>query len=262
MSEGTALTVEDVAVDLGGVRVLRSVNLSVDRGELIALIGPNGAGKTTLLRTILGLQATVDGRVLINGKRARPGHVAIGYVPQRHEFAWDFPISVARAVAAGLTGQLGLFRKVGSTQWRAVSDALDRVQMSALADRPIGQLSGGQRQRVLVARALALRPTVLLLDEPFTGLDMPTQELLGQLFSQLAHEGRAVIMATHDLMNAIDTADRIALLNRTMIAVDAPQELMTDPTLWADTFGIGLDSALIRMLQAVRREAVPSGSPQ
>ncbi|MFV0451303.1 MAG: anchored repeat-type ABC transporter ATP-binding subunit [Propioniciclava sp.] len=260
MSEQSALAIKEVAVDLGGMRVLHSVNLVIDRGELVALIGPNGAGKTTLLRAILGLERTAAGRIHVNGRAAGRRRGAIGYVPQRHEFAWDFPISVARTVATGLTGQLGLLRRAGATQWRAVADALDRVQMANLADRPIGQLSGGQRQRVLVARALALRPTVLLLDEPFTGLDMPTQELLGGLFSQLAHEGRAVLMTTHDLINAIDTADRIALLNRTLIAVDTPQGLVAEPNRWADTFGVGRDSALVRMLQAVRRDPISTGS--
>jgi len=244
-----ALEVENIAVDLGGRRVLDFVDLDVRRGELVALIGPNGAGKTTLLRTILGLQRPVTGRVLVEGRPTKPDRAAIGYVPQRHEFAWDFPISVANVVATGLSGQLGMFRRPGAAAWEAVADALDRVRMTELADRPVGQLSGGQRQRVLVARALALQPAVLLLDEPFTGLDMPTQDLLGALFSDLAHEGRAVLMTTHDLLGAIDGSDRIALLNRTIIATGTPAQLVADPDLWAATFGVGPDSALLRMLK-------------
>lgn len=245
-----ALEIGNIAVDLGGRRVLHDVDLTVQRGELVALIGPNGAGKTTLLRTVLGLQPAATGRVLVEGRPTKPGRAAIGYVPQRHEFAWDFPISVANVVATGLSGQLGLFRRPGAASWEAVVDALDRVRMTDLADRPVGQLSGGQRQRVLVARALALRPAVLLLDEPFTGLDMPTQELLAVLFADLAHEGRAVLMTTHDLLGAIDGADRIALLNRTIIATGTPSQLVGDPALWAATFGVGEDSALLRMLKA------------
>lgn len=245
-----ALEIGNVAVDLGGRRVLHSVDLTVARGELVALIGPNGAGKTTLLRTALGLQPAATGRVLVEGRPAKPGRAAIGYVPQRHEFAWDFPISVANVVGTGLSGQLGLFRRPSAASWEAVADALDRVRMTELANRPVGQLSGGQRQRVLVARALALRPSVLLLDEPFTGLDMPTQELLSALFADLAHEGRAVLMTTHDLLGAIDGADRLALLNRTIIAAGTPAQLVGDPALWAATFGVGEDSALLRMLKA------------
>lgn len=251
MTGGAALEIEGVAVDLGGHRVLEGVDVTVDRGELVALLGPNGAGKTTLLRTALGLQPTVTGRVRVDGRTARPGRAAIGYVPQRHEVAWDFPISVADVVMTGLTGRLGLFRRPGRGEWEAVAEALERVRLTDLAHRPVGQLSGGQRQRVLVARALALRPAVLLLDEPFTGLDMPTQELLSRLFADLAHEGRAVLMTTHDLLGAIDGADRLALLNRTIIATGTPAQLTRDAGVWGATFGVGPDSTLVRMMRSV-----------
>lgn len=122
--------------------------------------------------------------------------------------------------------------------------------MSDLAERPIGQLSGGQRQRVLVARALAARPALLLLDEPYTGLDMPTQELLGALFVDLAREGRALLMTTHDLVGALDGCDRIALLNRTVLAAGSPAQLASDPELWMRTFGVAADSVLLRVLKA------------
>jgi manganese/iron transport system ATP-binding protein len=230
--------------------VLTGASLLVERGELVGLIGPNGAGKTTLLRTALGLLHPRTGRVEVEGRPARPGRTPIGYVPQRHEFAWDFPTSVAGTVMTGLTGHLGLFRRPRVAHWEAVADALSRVRMSGLADRPVGQLSGGQRQRVLVARALALRPTVLLLDEPFTGLDMPTQELLSDLFADLAHEGRAVLMTTHDILAALDGCDRIALLNRTVLATGVPGRLAEDRHAWMGAFGVGPDSALLRLLTA------------
>jgi manganese/iron transport system ATP-binding protein len=245
-----ALVIENVSVELGGRLVLTGADLTVDRGELVGLIGPNGAGKTTLLRTILGLLVPSGGLVLVEGQKSKPGCTPIGYVPQRHEFAWEFPISVANVVMTGLTGKLGMFRRPGVAQWEAVADALERVHMSDLAERPVGQLSGAQRQRVLVARALAAHPAVLLLDEPFTGLDMPTQELLSVLFADLAREGRAVLMTTHDLLSALDGCDRIALLNRTIIAAGAPAQLASDPDLWMTTFGIGPDSALLRILKA------------
>lgn len=251
MTAVAALEIAAVAVDLGGRRVLQDVNLAVARGELVALLGPNGAGKTTLLRAVLGLQPTAAGCVRIEGRSARPGRAAIGYVPQRHEFAWDFPISVADVVVTGLTGRLGLLRRPGRSEWEAAADALDRVRLGDLADRPVGQLSGGQRQRVLVARALALRPAVLLLDEPFTGLDLPTQELLSGLFAELAHEGRAVLMTTHDLLGAVEGADRLALLNRTITAIGTPAELARDATVWSATFGVGPDSTLVRMMRSV-----------
>jgi len=246
-----ALSVQNVAVDLGGRRVLQDANLTVHRGELVGLIGPNGAGKTTLLRTILGLLRPVAGQALVEGRPSKPGRTVIGYVPQRHEFAWEYPLSIAGTVMTGLTGRLGMLRRPGAAEWEAVADALDRVRMTDLADRPVGQLSGGQRQRVLVARALALRPHLLLLDEPFTGLDMPTQELLGELFAQLAREGRAVVMTTHDLASALYSCDRLALLNRTVVATGTPVELAAEPEAWMATFGVGPDSPLLRILKAV-----------
>lgn len=251
MSGQKALVVQGLAVDLAGRRVLDGVDMGVERGELAGLIGPNGAGKTTLLRTILGLQRSVAGTVRIEGKAPRPGRVAIGYVPQRHEFAWSYPISVAQVVMTGLSGALGPLRRPRRVHWEAVAEALGRVHMLDLAERPVGQLSGGQRQRVLVARALALQPPLLLLDEPFSGLDMPTQELLGALFADLAHEGRAVLMTTHDLVGALDLTDSLVLLNRTVIATGSPGEIAQETDAWKRTFLVSDSSPLLRMIAAV-----------
>jgi manganese/iron transport system ATP-binding protein len=245
----TALEVAGLSVELGGRLVLTDVDLTVEKGELVGLVGPNGAGKTTLLRTLMGLLRPRTGRVLVADRPMRPGRTEIGYVPQRHEFAWDFPISVENVVMTGRTRKLGLFRRPGVTDWQAVAEALDLVRMTDLRTRPVWQLSGGQRQRVLVARALALRPAVLLLDEPFTGLDMPTQELLSDLVLSLAREARAVLMTTHDLPAALYTCDRLALLNRTVIAAGTPDRLR-DEQLWMDTFGIGAHNPLLKILKA------------
>ncbi|MFV2112949.1 anchored repeat-type ABC transporter ATP-binding subunit [Micromonospora sp. LOL_025] len=236
-------------MDLGGRPVLRDIRLHLDRGELVGLLGPNGAGKTTLLRAILALTRTRAGRVLVEGKPSRPGRSEIGYVPQRHEFTWDFPISVEQAVLTGRTGRLGLLRRPGVADWRAVGEALDRVQLTGLRRRPVGELSGGQRQRVLVARALALAPRILLLDEPFTGLDMPTQELLGDLFTSLAREDRAVLMTTHDLVAAVDSCTRLVLLNGRVVADGQPADLQ-DPELWTTTFGVSATSPLLKLVRA------------
>ena len=250
-NSGRVIDIEALSVQLGGRVVVRDAGLHVDPGELVGLIGPNGAGKTTLLRTVLGLLSPVAGRVRIDGRAARTGRSPIGYVPQRHEFAWEFPISVEHMVMTGRTGKLGLLRRPGVADWQAVGEALERVRMTELRERPVGQLSGGQRQRVLVARALALQPAALLLDEPFTGLDMPTQELLSDLFTSLAREGRAVLMTTHDLAAALYSCDRLALLNQTIVATGTPAELAADPSAWMRTFGVSEHSPLLRILQAV-----------
>ncbi|WP_433532849.1 anchored repeat-type ABC transporter ATP-binding subunit [Micromonospora sp. CA-263727] len=245
----SALEVEDLDVDLGGRPVLRGVRLRVAPGDLVGLVGPNGAGKTTLLRAVLALVRRRSGRVLVAGVPSRPGRAAVGYVPQRHEFAWEFPISVEQAVLSGRTGRLGLLRRPGLPDWRAVAEAIDRVRLGDLRRRPVGELSGGQRQRVLVARALALEPQLLLLDEPFTGLDLPTQELLGDLFTGLAAEGKALLMTTHDLIGAMSSCTRLILLNQRVIAQGAPADLR-DPQVWMRTFGVSDRSPLLRIVQA------------
>jgi manganese/iron transport system ATP-binding protein len=233
-----ALEIDGLAVELGGRRALEDVSLCVHGGELVGLIGPNGAGKTTLLRAALGLVAPAAGRIMVAG--------ALGYVPQRHDFAWDFPVSVAEAVLAARVRQIGWLRGPRAADREAVDAALERVGMRALRDRPVGELSGGQRQRVLVARALARETAALLLDEPFTGLDAPTQEHLTALIGTLRDEGRALLMTTHDVAAAASTCDRICLLNRVVVA-DGPPDALRDPALWLRAFGVEPGDAVGRI---------------
>ncbi|WP_369142860.1 anchored repeat-type ABC transporter ATP-binding subunit [Streptomyces sp. R44] len=223
------LRVRSVSVALGGRTAVADVSLAVSGGELVGLLGPNGAGKTTLLRAVLGLIAPSSGAV------DAPGPV--GYVPQRHEFAWDFPIDVAGAVLSGRTRTVGRLRRPRPGDRAAADEALERAGLTALRRRPIGELSGGQRQRVLVARALAAEPRLLLLDEPFTGVDVPTQDLLNEMFGRLAAEGRGLLMTTHDLAAAARTCTRVLLLNRTLVAEGGP-ELLADAGQMLRAFGL------------------------
>lgn len=235
----TVLEAQGLNVNLGGRLVLSNVDLQVNAGELTGLIGPNGAGKTTFLRSILGLVKSQSGKVNIAGE--------VGYVPQRHEFAWDFPISVHDVVLLGRIKKIGWLRSVKLVDYQATAKALERVGMSHLAKRTAGELSGGQRQRVLVARALALEPKLLLLDEPFTGLDVPTQELLLDLFKDLAADGHGVLMTTHDLVGAMYTCDKVCLLKGKVVACGNPAEV-SDPALWMRTFGVKENSPLLKSL--------------
>ncbi|WJY67894.1 anchored repeat-type ABC transporter ATP-binding subunit [Corynebacterium auris] len=240
----SVLTVEDLAVSLAGRPVIGGACLCIDEGEFVGLLGPNGAGKTTLLRSILGLIPIEAGRVDVCGKTGRAVRDLIGYVPQRHEVAWDFPIDVRTAVMGGRTGLIGFFRRPGAKDHEAVDEALERVRLSDLSHRPIGELSGGQRQRVLVARALATRPKVLLLDEPFTGLDIPSSEQLLELFDNLAGQGTAIVMSTHNLAEAVHACHRLVLFNRTVVAEGSRARLnIAQP--WIDTFGVRPDSPLL-----------------
>jgi manganese/iron transport system ATP-binding protein len=236
--------VENLTVHLGQRVVLEDVDLSVRAGEFVGLLGPNGAGKTTLLRAMLGLLPVHSGVVRLDGRPVAAARRLVGYVPQRHEFAWGFPISVSAAVLTGRTSLMGWFRRPGRQDREAVDRALELAGLTELARRPIGELSGGQRQRVLVARALASEPAILLLDEPFSGVDVPTQELLTELFSSLAKSGRALLMTTHDLASAVRSCDRLCLVNRTVIADGRPGDLR-DPALLLRAFGVADSADLI-----------------
>ncbi|XIE81274.1 anchored repeat-type ABC transporter ATP-binding subunit [Streptomyces sp. SBR177] len=232
-----ALRAEGVTVALGGRIALQDAHLSVGPGEPVGLIGPNGAGKTTLLRAVLGLVPLTAGRILVTGRPVSQARGIIGYVPQRHEFAWDFPVDIAGAVLSGRTRRIGPLRRPGAADHAAVDRALELTALTDLRRRPVGELSGGQRQRVLVARALAAEPRILLLDEPFTGVDVRTQALLNELFGRLAEDGTALLMTTHDLASAARTCARIVLLNRTVVAEGGP-DVLADPDRMLRAFGL------------------------
>lgn len=244
----SALDISGLDVSYPGREVLKSVSLSVAPGEFCALIGPNGAGKTTLLRAILGVIPSRSTHITSMGLPLQPR--SVGYVPQRHEFAWDFPISIRQAVLSARARRIGWGRRAKIDDHRAVEEALHQVGLAQLGDRVIGELSGGQRQRVLVARALALRPRLLLLDEPFTGLDMPTQESLMDVFRKLALSGCGILMTTHDILGAIDACDRLFLLNSTVVASGKPEELR-DPQVWMRTFDIRPSNPLLKVLGVI-----------
>lgn len=239
-----ALAVRELQVSLGGRPVLHDVDLTLAEGGVHGLLGPNGAGKTTLFRSIMRL-IPIDG-----GSIATPG--GVGYIPQRHDVMWDFPITAQEVVMTGLTREIGWLRRPRRAHVQAVADALARVRMTELRTRPIAEMSGGQRQRVMIARALARKPQLLLLDEPFTGLDMPTQELLTDLFRQLADEGTTLLMSTHDLTHAIVACDELTLLNRKVVATGHPDDLRA-PELWMETFDVSEHSPLLRQVGMVHR---------
>lgn len=230
------ISVNDLSVSLSGRRVIDAANLSVHPGEFIGLLGPNGAGKTTLMRAVLGL-VPFTGSIDVT--------TSLGYVPQRHDVEWDFPISVGKAVLSGRTGLVGWFRRPGRADKQAARRAIELTNLEGFARRPIAQLSGGQRQRVLIARALACEPEVLLLDEPFTGLDAPNTEELLILFERLTARGTSVVMSTHNLSEAADSCSRLVLFNRGIIADGPAEALRLSPQPWSETFGVSASSPLL-----------------
>jgi ABC-type Mn2+/Zn2+ transport system ATPase subunit len=226
----------DVAAGYGDRLALEHVNLAIEAGTLLAVVGPNGAGKSTLLKIIAGLLKPWSGRVEIFGHPAGMQARRVAYVPQAETVDWQFPVTVGDVVMMGRFPGLGLLRRPGAVDQRAVEAALDKVSMRNHAGTQIGQLSGGQRRRVFLARALAAEPDLFLLDEPVTGVDVTTQEDLMDILEAEAQRGKTVIATTHDLACAAQRFQRVAAINRTVIA-HGPSSLVLDPDVLSRTYG-------------------------
>ena len=228
-----ALEVENLEVAYRHHTVLEDINLHAHCGNSLALVGPNGAGKSTLLKTIAGLVKQRKGRITWSGEdnvKCRGGEFA--YLPQHEEVNWDFPITVRGVVEMGRYPQLGPWKRYGKKDDLAVEKALALMEMDGeLATRQISELSGGQKQRAFIARSVAQEAHVLLLDEPFTGLDRDHTANLTRLLRKLAGENRLVIASHHDINTLVDIFDQVLLLNRQVIAHGECQSTVTEENL-------------------------------
>ncbi|MBA2630077.1 MAG: metal ABC transporter ATP-binding protein [Thermoleophilaceae bacterium] len=210
-----------------GPAVLRGVSFSAFGGRIVGVLGPNGGGKTTLFRALLGELPIRRGDLRVHGTTA--------YVPQTERSRLDFPVSALDVALMGAYADLPWHRRMGAIQRRAAADALARVGLEEVARTPYGALSGGQRQRVLIARALVQNAEVLLLDEPLTGVDRPGAERIESVLRDLRSEGRALLVATHDVGQA-RSFDEVLCLNEEQVAFGAPEPTLTGDTL-ARTYG-------------------------
>ncbi len=226
----------DVSAGYGDRVALEHLDLAVEAGTLLAVVGPNGAGKSTLLKLMAGLLRPWRGRVEVLGHPAGQQARRVAYVPQAELVDWSFPVTVTDVVMMGRYPALGLLRRPAAEDRRAVTEALDRVGMTAEAGTQIGSLSGGQRRRVFLARALAAQPDLYLLDEPVTGVDATTQEELMDVLEGEARRGRTVIATTHDLACAAQRFQRVLGINRTVTA-HGPASLVLDPSVLSRTYG-------------------------
>ncbi|MFZ1731012.1 MAG: metal ABC transporter ATP-binding protein [Bacteroidota bacterium] len=242
MSTAFDIEFRGVSVKYDRLPALEDVTFGIPRGSFWGIIGPNGSGKSTLVKTALGLLKPYRGTVLTLGhdpadlgaKRAR-----VGYVPQYAELDFSFPLQVIDVVAMGLYGEIGLFGRVNRLHRARAFEALERVQMQELAQRQISALSGGQRQRVLIARALVVNPTLLILDEPTAALDHSSSEGLYDWINSLHREtGMTIVLVTHDIGVVSAYVDSIACLNRTLVAHGRPEDVLHAPTL-ENMYGCG-----------------------
>jgi len=229
------LVISDLTVHYRRVLALDRVSLATSCGNRVALIGPNGAGKSTLLKAIAGLVPRTGGTIRWRGTEVRKWSREFAYLPQREEVDWSFPITVRGLVEMGRYPQTGWWRSFSEADTKAVDQAMESLGLTALQHRQIRELSGGQQQRAFLARALAQEAHVLLLDEPFTGLDRNASRLLADLLRKLANEGRLVIASHHDIDSTPYLFDEVLVLNTRAIAFGPVAEMLT-PERIASTF--------------------------
>ena len=224
-----AMDVDGLNVNYGQTPVLWDISFRIPKGVLVGIIGPNGAGKSTLLKTALGLIKPLSGKIDLFGEN-------IAYVPQRGSVDWDFPITAFEVVLMGRFGKLGLFRRPRKADRDAALQALALVGMSAFADRQIGQLSGGQQQRLFIARALVQNGDLLLLDEPFAGVDLATEKSMIALLQAKKQEGKTIFVVHHDLPTVEEYFDWVIILNTRLVACGPTFDVFTKENI-AQAFG-------------------------
>lgn len=234
-SQHHELEIKGLSVSYRRVVALDDISLATSCGNRVALIGPNGAGKSTLLKAIAGLVPRTGGTISWRGTHVRKWSREFAYLPQREEVDWAFPITVRGLVEMGRYPQTGWWKRFTTKDGEAVDKALHALALEDLQNRQIRELSGGQQQRAFLARALAQEAHVLLLDEPFTGLDRNAAQLLGALLERLAKEGRLVIASHHDMNTVPLLFDEALVLNQRSIAFGPVGEILT-PTLISETF--------------------------
>lgn len=232
MSEG--ISARDVTVTYrNGHTALRDATFEVPTGTITALVGVNGAGKSTLFKAIMGFVPAAKGEITVLGlpvKEALKRNI-VAYVPQSEEVDWSFPVLVEDVVMMGRYGHMGFFRRPKKADYAAVTEALSRVNMTEFRHRQIGELSGGQRKRVFLARALAQEGQVILLDEPFTGVDVQTEDQIIDLLREMRDEGCVMLVSTHNLGSVPEFCDRTVLVKETVIAYGTTEQTFTHDNL-------------------------------
>ncbi len=231
----SAIEVDHLTVSYGPVPALLDISLTIPSGNLVGVIGPNGSGKSTLIKSILGFVNPDYGFVKIFGEDVTRTKGKVAYVPQRGAVDWDFPITVREIAAMGRYGHRRWWQDLTAEDYRAADLALEKVRMSEYAKRQIGQLSGGQQQRVFMARALAQDAEIMLLDEPFAGVDAATERAILDVLEETKKQGKTLVVVHHDLATAAQYFDLLVLLKQRLFGFGTPQQVL-DPQLLCDVY--------------------------
>jgi ABC-type Mn2+/Zn2+ transport system ATPase subunit len=230
-----AISVKNLNVSYHGDEAVRNISFSLESGNLVGVIGPNGAGKSTLLKAMLNLIPKDHGEVEMYQHSVKAIRKRIAYVPQRSEIDWDFPITVLDTVIMGTYPNLKLFQRPGIKEREWAKECLAKVGMSDYSHRQIGELSGGQQQRVFLARALAQKPEMYFLDEPFVGVDLGSEETIIHILKELRNDGKTVVVVHHDLSKANTYFNQLILLNKELIGCGSVDEVFR-PELLAKAY--------------------------
>ena len=222
-----ALELHDLTVSYAKKPVLYGVDVQVPQGALVGIIGPNGAGKSTMIRAIMGLTPASSGWVQIFGESFEKNRHRVGYVPQREQVDWDFPVNVMDVVLMGRYGRRGWLRRVTKEDKKIAEESLDKVGMLPFRNRQIANLSGGQQQRVFLARALAQQSDLYLMDEPFAGVDATTERAIVTLLQELQSQGKTILVVHHDLTTAKEYFDHLLLLNMRLVSFGKTEDVFT-----------------------------------
>jgi len=226
-----AITVADLSVSYDRKRVLNNIFLEIEEGHRYGILGPNGSGKSTLLKAMLGLIDDYTGTIQVLGQDVQKVRKRVVYVPQRSEIDFTFPATVRDVVLMGRYPHKRVFQRLNAEDNAMAEEAMRELDILNLQDRQIGELSGGQQQRTFLARALAQRADVLLLDEPFVGVDIPTEEKIIEVLRKLSTEGKTLMVVHHDLQAVPEYFDHVILLNQRLIAYGPTEEVFTPDVL-------------------------------
>ena len=255
MNEAPIIEAHNLTVLYGRKPALWNVDFQLPHGKVVGIMGPNGSGKSTLLKSIMGVIQPTSGFTRVYDKPIDEVRNRISYVPQRQDIDWDFPASVWDIVAMGRYSQRGLFGRFTKEDEDIIARSLEKVNMLAYAKRQISQLSGGQQQRVFLARALAQQGNLFLMDEPFAGVDVSTEEMIIALLKEMKEEGKTLVIVHHDLHTAQAYFDHLILLNTRLVACGSIDDVFTDRIL-SETYG-GKLTTMAKVVQVLENKEFP-----
>ena len=232
-----------------------NVDFKLPEGQVIGIMGPNGSGKSTLLKSIMGVVTPTTGYTKVYDQELNQVRHKVSYVPQRQEIDWDFPASVWDIVSMGRFHVRGLFKRLTSEDNDIIQESLEKVNMLGFAKRQISQLSGGQQQRVFLARAIAQQVELFLMDEPFAGVDIATEEMIVDLLKEMKDQGKTLVIVHHDLHTAQSYFDHLVLMNTRLVACGKTSDVFTDQIL-TDTYG-GKLTTIAKISQELENKEFP-----